>query len=114
VPAEWIEAKETIDPRLALTWENIEQRRCLAEILGWKRVLEQLNPKTINVDGDPQIGTLLEVDLPGSGRERFLRVMCGTRREFVLPVPPEMRTAAQANAWTYGLDAKDLKLEVRT
>jgi hypothetical protein len=114
VPAEWIEHKDKVDPRLALTWENVEQRRCLAEILGWKRVIEQLKPKTIDTDGDPQIGTLLEVDLPGSGRERFLRVMCGTQREFCIPVPPEMRTAAEANAWTYNLTAAELKLEIRT
>jgi hypothetical protein len=114
VPKEWIIDKASIDPRLALTWENVEQRRCLAEILGWTKVLEQLDARTIDRDVDPQIGTLLEVDLPGSGRERFLKVECGTRRVFALPVPPEMTTALEANAWTYALDAKDLKLEVRT
>lgn len=115
VPKEWILAPKTIDARLALTWENVEQRRCLAEIIGWKRVIEQLKPKTINTDKDPQIGTLLEVDLPGSGRERFIQVRCGTGRYFVLPVPPEMTSAAQANAWTYGLDTADIrKLELRT
>ena len=111
----WIPAPKTIDARLALTWENVEQRRCLAEIIGWERVIEQLKPKTINTDKDPQIGTLLEVDLPGSGRERFIQVRCGTGRYFVLPVPPEMTSAAQANAWTYGLDTADIrKLELRT
>jgi len=42
-------------------------------------------------------------------------VRCGTGRTFALPVPPDMKTAIQANAWTYGLDPKDIfNLEVRT
>lgn len=116
VPAEWIEDKDNIDPSLALTWENVEERRCLAEILGWDRVLEQLNPKTIDKDVDPEMGELIEVQHPSLGDtpERFLRVRCGTGRNFVLPVPPDMKTAVQANAWTYGIDAEDLKVEVRT
>ncbi len=78
-------------------------------------MLSQLQPRTIDRDPDEQIGELIEVDLPGSGRERFIRVLCGTGRRFVLPVPPQMTSALQANAWTYGLDASDLRaLEVRT
>jgi len=41
-------------------------------------------------------------------------VTCGTGRTFALPVPPEMTTALAANAWTYGLEAKDYMPEVRT
>ena len=62
------------------------------------------------------IGTLLEVDIPDIGREKFLRVLCGTGREFALPVPPDMKTALQANAWTFGMDDPNelLNLEIRT
>jgi hypothetical protein len=115
VPKEWILEKENIDPKLVLTWENIEQRRCLAEIIGWNSVIEQLQPKIIDIDPDPQIGILLEVDLPHSGKEKFIKVVCSTNRTFVLPVPKEMTTALEANAWTYGIDGKDLlDLETRT
>jgi hypothetical protein len=99
---------------LALTWPNIEQRRCLAEIIGWKRVIEKLQPRVVDADADPEIGTLLEVDLPNSPGEKFLKVLCGTKREFVLPVPPEMQSAAQANAWTWGLSKEEYRPEVRT
>lgn len=34
VPKEWIENPETLTPDMAITWENVEQRRCIAEILG--------------------------------------------------------------------------------
>jgi len=114
IPSEWVEnPPETLDPALALNWENIEQRRCLAEIIGWNRILEKLNPEVINED-EPEIGTLLRVDLPGSGKEQFLKVRCGTGRTFVLPVPPDMKTALEANAWTYNLAPDDWNVTLRT
>ena len=116
VPKEWIEDKESITPEIALTWENVEQRRCAAEIIGWHNVLAHpsLNTKTIDKDDDPQIGELLEVTLPDVGKERFLKVECGTGRTFALPVPPDSNTALEANAWTYGLEPQDYLPEIRT
>lgn len=115
IPSEWIDKRDSLDPTTALTWNNIEQRRCAAEIIGWANVLDQLNPRIINKDPDPMIGTLVEVELPGSGRERFLDVRCGTGRRFALAVPPNMQTALQAQAWTYNVDETDIKhSEVRT
>jgi hypothetical protein len=118
IPAEWIERTDAIDPRLALTHGNIEQRTALAQILGWERVLAQLHPRIIDKDSDESIGELLEVDLPGSPGARFLRVVGpgahGPRGVYVLGVPREMKTALDANAWTYGLDAKDYRLQFRT
>jgi len=114
VPKEWIEQPGEIDPRVALNHPNVEQRRSAAEILGWQKVLALLNPKVIQTDPDPEIGTLLEVEIEGQ-RERFLKVQCGTGRTFVLPVPPEMNSALEANAWTYGIDAVNLRqIEART
>ena len=66
-------------------------------------------------DADPMIGTLIEVEIPEIGREKFLKVLCGTGREFAIPVPPEMKTALEANAWTYDIPSDVLsQLEVRT
>jgi hypothetical protein len=115
VPARWIEDKPSLTAKTALTWENIEQRRAACEILGWAAVLRELNARTIDKDQDPEIGELLEVDIPDVGREKFLKVRCGTGREFALPVPPDMRTALQANGWTYGFDVGEFTPpEVRT
>lgn len=115
IPSEWVEDRSSLTPQIALTWKNIEQRRAACEILGWDAILTALDAKTINVDGDPEIGELVEVTLPEIGRERFLRVRCGTGRRFALPVPPEMKTALEANAWTFGIDAIDFtKPEIRT
>ena len=116
IPREWILDKKSLTAKTALTWQNVEQRRAACEILGWIHVLEELKAKTINKDEDPEIGELLEVNIPEIGKERFLKVQCGTGRTFALPVPPTMKTALEANAWTFGIeDVKSfIKPEVRT
>ncbi len=115
VPAEWILHPEKMEPALALTHPNIEQRRAAAEIMGWGRVLRGMPHKVIDVDPDPQIGTLIEADLPNSPGSRFLCVRCATGRDFVLCVPREMQTALEANAASYDVPALDYTtLEVRT
>jgi hypothetical protein len=134
VPEDWILAPERVDPTLALRWDDIEQRRALAEIVGWSRVLERLSVRVIDRSDDRAIGELIEVRLPPDRKylehydgelgtcytkaepvpARFLRVRCGTGREFVLSVPLAMRTAREANAWTYGLGPDQYELEART
>lgn len=114
VPSEWIERREALDSSIALTWKNIEQRRAAAEIIGWSRVLDRIRCRVIDADLDPRIGTLLECELPDAGPARFLRVRCGTGREFVLSVPREVKTAREANAWTYGLKENEYQLEARS
>ena len=113
VPKKWIEG-EGLTAKEALTWDNIEQRRAACEILGWDTILDELDAKTIEQDNDPQIGELIEVEIPDIGKERFLRVTCGTGRRFALPVPPDMKTALQANAWTYNIPEDLFKPEFRT
>ena len=115
IPAEWITNKADLTPKIAITWENIEQRRCACEIIGWARILRELNTEVIDIDDDPMIGTLLNVNIPDIGKEKFLQVICGTGRTFAIPVPPEMKTALEANSWTYGIEPDLLRsLEVRT
>ncbi|MEZ0260825.1 MAG: DUF6745 domain-containing protein [Alphaproteobacteria bacterium] len=114
VPKAWIMDKAMLAPRTALQWRNVEQRRAACEIVGWHKILQLLNARVIDKDDNPQIGELLEVIIPELGPERFLRVQCGTGRIFALPVPPTMRSALQANAWTYGLAPNDYRPEIRT
>ena len=109
VPSEWIEKKAELTAKTALTWPNVEQRRAACEILGWNTVLKELKAKTINRDDDPQIGELVEATIPDIGKEKFLRVMCGTGREFAIPMPPHIKTALEGNAWTYGVDTQVIK-----
>lgn len=115
VRPEWIEHKENLVAEDIIYHSNMEERRVLMEIFGWNNILKKLNAITIDKDVDPEIGELLEVDIPDVGRDKFLRVLCGTGREFAMPVPPTMKTALEANAWTYDIPADLLKyLEFRT
>jgi len=115
IPDEWLSDKNSLTPQIALTQENAERRRAACEILGWDNILSQLDAKIVDADPDPEIGTLLRVDLPDAPQEQFLRVQCGTGRLFAIPVPPDMETAIQAQAWLWNLDMKDfVKPEVRT
>jgi len=113
IPGEWVTGNLPSAGEV-LTWENMEQRRAACEIIGWKRILEELDAKMIDEDDDPEIGILLEADIPNSGKERFLKVRCGTGREFVLPVPPHVNTALEANAWTWDMEDYEYRPEVRT
>ena len=111
-PEEWIKTKPTASE--ALYWRNIEQRRVACEMLGWESILNELDCVSLDKDEDPEIGELVSVTIPGIGEDKFLRVSCGTGRNFALPVPPYMITARQANAWTWGLRADQYNPEVRT
>ena len=111
-PQEW--AATLPSPADALKWPNIEQRRVACEMLGWDRILDVLNAVVINKDNDPEIGELVSVNIPDIGDEKFLRVRCGTGRNFALPVPPDMKTALEANAWTWGLEPNEYRPEIRT
>jgi hypothetical protein len=99
IPAEWIENKDEIDPKLALTWNNLEQRRVLCEILTWEKILAQINPEVLDKDIDPQIGTLMKAELPDHGSQKFLRVFEeATGRYFCLLAPEEAQSALEAQS----------------
>jgi len=105
VPKRWTQEKPT--PAEAMNTINAEQRRVACEVVGWDYIVDEYGAETIDKNVDPEIGELIWVTLPASKPEKFLRVKCGTGRDFVIPVPPEMMTALQANAWTWGLDILD-------
>lgn len=117
VPSAWIESRESLDPMLALTEPNLERRAAAATIIGWDKVLSKLNPTVVDIETSPEYdyGKLLRVDLPDEPGQQFLQVMCATGRTMVLRVPPNVRTAREANAWTNGFDnSKEFKPELRT
>jgi hypothetical protein len=116
VPAEWVKSRRTLDPTIALTERNVERRAAAATLIGWDRVLEHLKPVLVDSERSPEydFGRLLKVDLPGEPGQLFLQVMCPTGRTMVLRVPPTMKSAREANAWTYGRDAASFSPQGRT
>jgi hypothetical protein len=119
VPESWIMDRGSLKADVALSEPNIERRRAACEILGWDAILKNLGAATIDKDGDPQIGELVEVKLPGENNKkitaRYLRVQCGTGRKFAVCVPPDTKTALDAQAWMLGLSLdKFQRPELRT
>ena len=114
VPAKWIEQRGELSVSDVFAERNAETRRAGCTLLGWERVLAGIDAKLINDDGDPQIGALYEGQIPGAARCGFLRVECGTRRQFVIPVPAGLKTAIEAQAWVQNVpESKWIKPEVR-
>ena len=115
VQKNWI-VDRTLTAKEALLVPNVELRRAACEILGWVNILDELESVEIDVDPDPEIGTLLEVNIPEIGKEKFLKVLCGTGRTFAIPVPPDMKTALQSQAWTYNMTIEEFGIgpEIRT
>lgn len=107
--------RASLTPAIALKQENVEQRRAACEILGWANILRDLKAETIDADNDPEIGELVEVKLPDlANKAKFLRVRCGTGREFAIGIPPHINKALDAQAWIVGLEPKDfIRPEVR-
>lgn len=101
IPSEFIEDKEHLTAAVALGQDNQELRRCACEILGWANILRELDARTIDKHPDPEIGTLVAVDLPESPNEKFLLVKCGTGRDFAIPMPEHVKTAIEAQHEIY-------------
>lgn len=100
VPDLWIKDKSSITPEIALTWENIEQRRCAQEILGLENILfhPDVDAKLIDENQNLQIGSLYHANMKDVGKEAFLKCQCGTGRIFVMRVDDKFKTALEANA----------------
>jgi hypothetical protein len=91
-----------------------EVRRAGCELIGWDRVLSGIDARLIDEDGDEFVGTLYEGQIPGAERCGFLKVRCGTGRQFVIPVESGLGSAMAAQAWIQNVRPSEwLKPEVR-
>jgi hypothetical protein len=101
---------ETITAEEVLGEENAELRRVLLERMGYERFLAQARAKVRDTDRDTGgERRLLMVPLPGDEPLVCLAVLCpSTGRQYLLRVPPNMRTCHQAAAWIAGFDNPDL------
>jgi hypothetical protein len=99
----------TLDAAEILTEANIELRRVMMERFGLDRFIADANAQVLDADtdaGGPR--RLLRIDLPNDEPLVCVSVICpSTQRQFMLRVPPAMRTCRQAIAWTAGFDDPD-------
>jgi len=106
-----------ISPRIAFEPESItyhevmretnaERRRVMLTRMGYEKFVAEAKARTLDMDYDPG-GTrrLLSINIPEDEPLVCLSVKCpSTGREYVLRVPPSMRTCHQAAAWIAGFD----------
>ena len=115
VPAKLIETPSQITRTDILDTTNAEVRRAMMERLGHDRFaslldLEVRHEERYGPPGHVQIATLLrtkEWDAVAEEYLQFVRVTCpSTGRIYHLAVPPDIRTAKAAVAWTFDREAE--------
>lgn len=100
---------ETIQPNEILQTVNVELRRVLMERMGYEVFMAQAQAQILDTDTDPGgKRSLLRVPIAGDEPLVCLSVSCpSTEREYMLRVPPQLRTCRQAAAWLAGFDNAD-------
>ena len=108
-----IDAPETIGVQEALSETNAEVRRVMLTRIGTERLAQELPPKIIDTDHDGRGMPRKLMQLGNITDRRFIAYTCpSTGREYpAQPVPPEVRTCAEAVAWRFrALDIVDGRL----
>jgi hypothetical protein len=100
---------ETITPGEILDETNVELRRVLLECMGYANFLQQAGAEVLDRDSDPGgERQLLRVPFQNDEDLVCVSVLCpSTGRQYVVRVPPTMRTCHQAVAWVAGYDNPD-------
>ncbi|HMA37225.1 MAG TPA: hypothetical protein VKY74_22410, partial [Chloroflexia bacterium] len=100
---------ETITADQVLRSANSETRRVLMERMGYEAFLAQVQAEVLAQDrdaGGPR--QLVRVRIPDDEPLVCLAVRCpSTGRQYMLRVPPALRTCHQAAAWIAGFDNAD-------
>lgn len=101
---------ESITSKEILEERNVELRRVLLERMGYESFLSEANAKTIDEDTDPGgIRRLLRMPMQNDEDLVCLTVLCpSTARQYIIRVPPNMRTCRQAAAWIAGFEDPEL------
>ncbi len=120
IPAKLIEDPESIDTADIAQERNAEVRRCFLEILGAERFSQILGLHSLDRDTDA-FGHPLELfrtrypDKLVGDYIYFATVVCpSTARRYFLCVPPHLRSAREAVAWTFGKSPEEYKPEIET
>lgn len=129
VPRYVIEQPATITAKAIDDEQNVEVRRVMLERCGMARYLEDSHAVKVHED---DFGTLyrkpstrrIPIRWSSQGRLEEPMVMVkvvnstpepdGSYKDYFLRVPPDIRTAKEAVAWTFGLDGSDYNPQVET
>jgi hypothetical protein len=102
-------APETITAQEVLETRNSELRRVMLERMSHEKFLLEVNAEVLDQDHDTGgVRKLLKVNLEDDEALVAIWVICpSTDRNYVLRVPPSMKTCRQAAAWIAGFDNPD-------
>lgn len=116
VPENWIMQPDQISRDDFMAETNAERRRALVEIIGSDRLASLLDLVEVSRERrHPELAedVLLRTSEPDpvAGKViQFVRVMCPTTgRVYHLCVPPTIRSASEAVAWTFGKSAEEYR-----
>ena len=100
---------EEITGQEILAERNAELRRVMLERVGFERFLLEVDAEVLDTDEDPGgERRLLRVPMTDDEDLVCVSVFCpSTGRQYVIRVPPDMKTCHQAIAWTAGFDDPD-------
>jgi hypothetical protein len=98
---------------------NAEIRRAVIEYIGLNEFLEKANPEVLD---ETSFGKLVRIKSPdtefGTPKDEDVLAVfvkdASTDRKYFLRVPPNMKSAKEAVAWTFGMDEELYKPEVET
>ena len=110
VPAQVVCHPETLTRDQVSREENVEVRRVMLERFGVERYLRESNARRVHRD---DWGTLWSLPVKRDEPLTMVEVLNstpepdGSYRTYFLRVPPSMRRARQAIAWTFGMQEED-------
>jgi hypothetical protein len=106
VPEKVILAPHELTGAEILAERNLEVQRVMLERFGYDRLILETGAEPVHAD---EFGVLYRIRLSRRQTITLVHVtnatpeLDGTRRRYFLRVPPEVRTAHEAVAWTFGL-----------
>jgi hypothetical protein len=109
MPKNYIENLDKMTARFIEKVNNVEQRRALMEYYGEENYLMESGAKLVHQD---DFGTLYRKKEPDEPLVMVKVVNStpepdGTYKDYFLRVPPTVRTAREAVAWTFGLENEE-------
>ena len=115
-PGRWIEIPSAVTALQVVDEPNFEVRRVMIKRMNVQRFVGKLRARPVAHD---EYGTLYRIDWSGDEPLTLVEVVNGTpepgtRKHYFLQVPPTMRRAPEAVAWTYDVPANEYAPEVRT
>jgi hypothetical protein len=107
VPRQVVEAPETLSVEQIAGEANVEVRRVMLERFGAERFMRESGGRLVQQD---EWGKLWRADIAGDEPLVMVEVVNSTAepdgsfKDYFLRVPPTVRTAREAVAWTFGVD----------